>query len=73
MKYAVEQRLRLIDFLLHHYGSVSRCEIEDYFGVGSATVTRDFSLYTEKAPNNTLLNQSSKRYVRLDTFVRAYP
>ena len=73
MNYAVEQRLRLIDFLLYHYGSVSRGEIEDYFGVGSATVTRDFSLYIKRAPNNALLNQSSKRYVRMDTFKRAYP
>lgn len=72
MNYAVEQRLRLIDFLLHHYGSVSRGEIEDYFGVGSATATRDFALYAGKAPGNALLNQSSKRYVKSDTFKRAY-
>ena len=73
VSYAVEQRLRLIDFLLHHYGSVGRAEIEDFFGVGGATATRDFALYAEKAPDNALLNQSSKRYVRSDTFIRLYP
>lgn len=72
MNYAVEQRLRLIDFLLHHYGSVSRAEIVDFFGVGAATATRDFALYVEKAPGNALLNHTSKRWVRSDTFSRAF-
>ena len=72
MNYAVEQRLRLIDFLLAHYGSVARAEIIDYFGIGEATATRDFALYCDKAPGNALLNPQSKRYVRSDTFTRLY-
>ena len=72
MNYAVEQRMRLIDFLLAHYGSVGREEIEDFFGIGGATVTRDFALYRELAPSNLVLNPSSKRYVRSDTFKRIF-
>jgi len=72
LTYAVEQRLRLIDFLLHHYGSVSRGELMDYFGVGEATATRDFSTYNALAPENALLNQSSKRWVKADTFKRVW-
>ena len=72
MNYAVEQRLRLIDFLLQHYGSVSRGELVDFFGIGDATATRDFSLYAEKAPGNALMNTISKRWVKSDTFQRLF-
>jgi hypothetical protein len=72
MNYAVEQRLRLIDFLLAHYASVGREEIEDYFGISGAQVTRDFQMYIKLAPANMLLNNSSRRWVRSDTFKRVY-
>jgi predicted DNA-binding transcriptional regulator YafY len=72
MNYAVEQRLRLIDFLLHNYGSVSRCELIDFFGISEATATRDFALYADMAPGNALLNQSKKRWVKSSTFKRVY-
>lgn len=72
MIYAVEQRLRMIDFLLLHYGSVSRAELVDFFGIGEATATRDFSLYIDKAPGNAIMNNVSKRWVKSDTFKRLY-
>jgi predicted DNA-binding transcriptional regulator YafY len=72
MNYALEQRLRMIDFLLAHYGAVGRAELEDYFGIGGATVTRDFQLYNQLAPGNMVLNNVSKRWVRSDTFKRMY-
>lgn len=72
MNYAVEQRLRFIDFLLFHYGSIGRGEVIDYFGVGGATVTRDFALYAELRPGNMALNNVSKRWVKTETFQRAY-
>lgn len=72
LNYATEQRLRLIDFLLANYGSVSRSELVDFFGIGAATATRDFALYAEKAPANALLNQVSKRWVKADTFQRLF-
>jgi hypothetical protein len=71
--YAVEQRLRLIDFLLFHYGSVGRSEIVDFFDLGSATATRDFALYAELYPSNVAMNKVSKRWVKTETFQRAYP
>lgn len=73
MNYAVLQRLRLIDFLLSHYGSVSRSEIIDFFGIGPATASRDLADYREKHPANLVFNTISKRYVKADTFERAYP
>lgn len=73
LQYAVEQRLRLIDFLLHHYGSVSRVELKDYFGIGGATVTRDFVLYQRMNPDSIVLDPKSKRYMRSLSFQRCYP
>lgn len=72
MNYAVEQRLRFIDFLLFHYGSVSRIELTDYFGIGEATATRDFAMYRERAEGNLVLNTTTKRWVRTESFVRVY-
>lgn len=62
MNYAVMQRLRLIDFLLGHYGSLGREELMDYFGIGPAQATRDFAVYAKEAPGNAVLNMKTKRW-----------
>ncbi len=72
MNYAVEQRLRLIDFLLFHYGSVGREQLIDYFGIGEACGTRDLKKYREAYPENIALNASTKRYVKSETFKRVW-
>lgn len=72
MNYAIEQRLRLIDFLLAHYGSISRLELISYFGIEGAQATRDFALYNKVAPANMLMNSSLKRWVKADTFKSLY-
>ena len=72
MSYAIEQRIRFIDFLLHQYGYVNRGAIIDYFGIGPATATRDFVLYQQKAPGNTLYDSKTKTYRATHTFKRAY-
>lgn len=72
LTYAVEQRLRLIDFLLAQYGHVSRAALIDYFGIGEATATRDFSAYHKIAPGNMALNQSDKTYYRTNSFFRVW-
>lgn len=72
MSYAVEQRLRMVDFLLAQYGHVKRAALMDYFGVGEATVTRDFSAYHDIAPGNMALNPSDKIYYRTNAFARVW-
>lgn len=72
MNYALEQRLRLIDFLLHHYGSVGRAELMDYFGIEQATATRDFAAYRAIAPGNAVMNPTTKRWVRPESFKRVW-
>jgi hypothetical protein len=69
-RYAVNQRLRLIDFLLAHYGNAGRAELVDYFGIGPAVATRDFAAYNLMLPGNMALNQATKRWVRCESFRR---
>lgn len=72
MNYAVEQRLRLIDFLLDQYGHVNRSAIMNYFGIGSAAATRDFKKYMELAPNNTAYSGTERAYYKTQAFKPLY-
>lgn len=71
MNYAVKQRLRMIDFLLAQYGTVSLSALEDYFGISHPQASRDFKAYLERAPGNMVL-APSKKYIKTDTFKRAF-
>ena len=73
MQYAIEQRLRLIDFLLFQYGKVNRNALIDYFGTGHATATRDFAEYKKLYPGNIIFDEQSKMYLKSPNFERAYP
>ena len=73
MNYAVEQRLRFIDFIADHFGKIQRKHLQDYFGISAPCATRDFRLYNEMAPENLLFNVQTKAWVRADSFKRIYP
>lgn len=72
MNYAQEQRLRFIDCMLVYYGSIGRKEVCDFFGVGEATATRDFKVYSEIAPDNLVMDRSSKRWEKSRKFKRVF-
>ena len=72
MNYAVIQRMRMIDFLLFHYGQIGRKVIMDYFGIGEAAATRDFTAYKELAPDNVEYSGTDKVYKRTLKFERVY-
>lgn len=72
MNYAIEQRLRFIDFLLAQYGHVNRSAIMNYFGTGSASATRDFRAYEKLNPSSMTLNGSEKAYYRTQSFKRVW-
>lgn len=73
MNYAVEQRMRFIDFMLDHVGYVNRAMLTDYYGIGEATASRDFKTYRELTPGNMAMNESTKCWVKTESFVRVYP
>ena len=72
MKYAVEQRLRFIEFLVFHYGFINRSMLMDYFGISSPQASRDIGDYMELAPNNLIYNKNIKTYQRSLTFKRLW-
>jgi hypothetical protein len=72
MNYASEQRLVLIDFLLYHYRYIKRSFLMDYYGIGSATATRDFKAYKQLAPNNMTYSSNDRCYYATIDFERYY-
>lgn len=73
LSYAVEQRLRFIDFLLHQYGFINRSAIEDYFGMSQPNASNDLQAYLTIAPENMVYDAKAKAYVRSETFQRVWP
>ena len=72
LNYAVEQRLRLIEFLVYHYDSVGREQLVDFFGISLPQATRDFKAYRELMPNNLIFDDAAKRYRKSLNFQRFY-
>jgi hypothetical protein len=72
MKYAIEQRLRLIDFLVANYGHIRRAMIMDYFGVSMPQASMDIQEYIKLAPHNLQYDKSNKVYIKTDQFVRVW-
>lgn len=73
MRYAIEQRLRFIDFLLHQYGSVNRSALVDYFGISEVQATNDFNAYRDLAPGNFTYDLRGKTHRRTAEFQRVFP
>jgi len=73
MNYAAEQRIRLIDFLLAHYGHVGRMELCDFYGISEPCASRDLAVYNEVYPGNMAYDASTKRWCKTFVFQRAYP
>jgi hypothetical protein len=73
LPYAMTQRLRLIDMLAEHYGTVNRQPIVDFFGVSTPQASKDFALYQELAPANLHYDLKAKAYRRTDAFARVWP
>jgi hypothetical protein len=70
--YAVEQRLRFIDFLLHRYGTLNRIAIMDFFGISEPCASRDIQQYIELVPDNAVYDHKAKTYIRGLNFKRAW-
>jgi hypothetical protein len=73
MTYAVQLRIRMIDFLFAQYGWMHREAIMDYFGVSIAQASLDIKTYMNIAPQNIVYNLNAKRYEATQNFTRVYP
>lgn len=72
LTYAVEQRLRFIDFLLHHYGTLNRSAIMDFFGVSMPQAAIDIRDYLAIAPANAVYDKRAKTYRKTEAFARVW-
>lgn len=68
MRYAKEQRLRFIDFLVDQYGYINRSALVDFFDIGLAMATRDFAKYRAMAPGNLVYDTKKKTYLKSPNF-----
>lgn len=62
MNYAIEQRLRFIDFLLGEYGYINRSALIDFFGISTPQASSDIRAYLEMNPKSAKYNKNTKRY-----------
>ena len=60
LSYAVEQRMRLLDFMLKHFGHFNASALCDYFGISEPQAARDVRLYKRLNPYNVLYDPSAK-------------
>jgi len=72
IKYAIEQRLRFIDFLVDYYGHVNRSALTDYFGISVPQATTDFKAYMKLAPDNMRYSVTDKTYRKNPEFKRVW-
>lgn len=73
MTYAIEQRMRLIDFLLATYGYINRQALCDYFGISMPQASKDLTDYRAGAEGNCKYDGTARCYVRCDGFERVFP
>jgi hypothetical protein len=72
MRYAIEQRLRFIDFIADNFGKINRKHLEDFFGISTPQATKDFKEYMKIAPDNIRYSITEKAYKRNPEFERVW-
>lgn len=73
LNYALEQRLRLIDFLLAQYGTLNRSAVVDFFAISHPQASLDIQAYLSIAPLNASYDRSARTYRRTEHFARVWP
>lgn len=71
--YAIAQRHRMIDLLLHLYGHINRSALVEVFGISVPQASIDLRDYLRRAPGNARYDKTERRYVRCPAFKRLYP
>lgn len=69
-KYAVEMRLRYIEFCLENRGGVKRGDLVSYFGISTQQASFDINLYRRVAKGNIEYDMHLKCFKRLETYKR---
>lgn len=72
VNYAIEQRLRMIDFLVENFGHLRRYHLMFDYGIGEAQASRDIKRYRDFAPDNLVFDDSSKCWLKGKNFKRVF-
>lgn len=72
LNYAIEQRLRFIDFCLSHYGHFNRLTLIEFFGISLPQATLDIKAYLKLAPANAMYDKTARSYLRAAKFKHVY-
>lgn len=67
------ERLRFIDFVLDHFGTINRAHLMDYFGISTPQASGDLAQYENIAPGNMVYDSSARAYRKTDAFMRQMP
>lgn len=62
LSHSQRERLAYIEFRLYFMGEIKRADLSHRFQIASAAATRDFALYKELAPENLVLDGTTKSY-----------
>lgn len=73
MTYAMEQRLRMIDFLLANYAYVAPRQLADFFGISRPQASLDFALYNKLHPGNMMYLHATLSWYVTPEFKRVFP
>lgn len=63
-----KERLKHIDFMLMFLGEISRGELVERFGIGTAAASRDLASYADMVSENIIYNSSRKNYTKAANF-----
>lgn len=72
MNYAIEQRMRFIDFILTTFGYINRSMICDYYGLSIQQASHDIQDYLKLNGENVFYNKNTKKYMTTNDFVAYY-
>lgn len=73
MNYAIEQRMRTIDFLLAHFGYAARRHLVDFYGLSKPQASLDFATYNDLNPGAMVLDGHARCWIATESFTRLYP
>jgi hypothetical protein len=73
MNRALAERLRMVDFLLDHFGFFQRKHLMDYFGISPVQASNDLNEYQHFAPTNMRYDVSARMYRKTENFKRLFP
>lgn len=65
-------RLRFIEKMLLHYGTLNRSILSDYFGISTPQASLDIQAYIALAPRNVEYDMSNKTYRQSGTFKQVF-